>query len=478
LRGDLDAWHPRRWRGPFPEQPASATTDADGRFRIAGLGRDRVVSLACVGPGLQYTSLIAVTRSTTAPPNPRQFNLATFEFVGAPAQVIRGVVRDQATGRPVAGVRMCALLGSPPAFTDANGHFEIHGCPKMPQGYAVMAQPQAGQPYFAAKTSVPDRPGLEPLTVDLDLVGGIPLSGRVTDQASGKPPQAAVVEYYPLFPNLHSSKITNCTAMAPSSAVLQPDGSYSLVVLPGPGVVCVAASPRDSYAVAHVDERELADLFHDGRNHGGNQGLPTAIGAARARILGINAYHALALIDPNEHDKMRALDFTLQLAHTIPGTLVGPDGTPVTGVTVVGLTALAGEEVLDSASFTVQGLNPRRSRDLFFYHQGQELGQVVTVRGDETEPLTVRLAPCGSVVGRLMDQRSNPVPGVTVRLSGARGQEVVAETVRAGRFRAALLPRQKYVLGIYSPRALMGRVGAIEVESGRSRDLGDLTLGD
>jgi RNA polymerase sigma factor (sigma-70 family) len=478
LRGDLQAWSPRRWRGPFPEQPASVTTDADGRFRLTGLGRDRVVSLACVGPGLQDTFLTAVTRPPTETPGLRRVHRATFELVSAPEQPIRGTVRDQATGRPVAGVRVFALLDSPPTFTDANGRFAIHGCPKMPQGYAVMAQPRAGQPYFGAKVSVPDRPGLKPLTVDLDLVGGIPVSGRVTDQATGKPPRAAVVEYYPLFPNPHSSRVTSCFALAPSSVVIRPDGSYRLVVLPGPGVVCVAASPRDSYAVACVDERELADLFHDGRHHGGNQGLPTALGAERARILGINAYHALALIHPNENENMPALNLLVKPARTVHGTLVGPDGAPVRGVAVVGLTALSDEEVLEGASFTIRGLNPQRPRDLFFHHPGKELGRVVTVRGDEAEPLTVRLAPCGLVVGRLVDARGKPVPGVTVRLSGARGAEVTADTDADGRFRAALLSGAQYTLGVYSRRALLRHVDVIEVESGRSKDLGDLPLGD
>jgi RNA polymerase sigma factor (sigma-70 family) len=479
LRGDLDSWHPRRWRGPFPEQPPFETTDAGGRFRITGLGRDRIASLGLAGPGLRNTSFTAVARPAAANPGARRVHMATFEYVTSPSQPIRGVVRDRTTGRPVAGVRIFALLDSPPALTDEAGRFEILGCPKMPQGYTVMAQPQSGQPYFAAKTLVPDRPGFDPLTVNLDLTGGISVSGRVTDQATGRPPRAAVVEYHPLFPNPHSSGLTYCIAMAASSAATGPDGSYRLVVLPGPGVVCVAASPRDSYAVARVDERQLAGLFHDGRNHGGNQGLHTAAGAGMARVLSVNRYNALALINPSERAEMPALDLTLQPGCTVRGRLVGPGGTPLTGVEVVGLTARPDEEVLDSASFLVRGLNPRRGRDLCFHHRARGLGQVVTIRGDEPGPLTVRLDPCGSVVGRLLDKRGNPVPGVRVRLSGRRGLEVVAETDREGRFRAALPPGQTYSLGVYSLRALARNVGEeVEVEPGGSKDLGDLPLGD
>jgi hypothetical protein len=388
------------------------------------------------------------------------------------------VVRDKATGKPVAGVRVCALQNHPPASTDENGRFEILGCPKTPQGYSVMAQPRTGQPYFAARASVPDKPGPDPLTVDLDLASGIPLSGRVTDQATGKPPRAAVVAYYPLFPNAHSSRLTHCSDLAASSALVQPDGSYSLVVLPGPGVVCVGASPRNSYAAARVDDKELANFFHDGIDHGRGQYLYTAVGGGKPKLLQVNKYNALSPINPEARAESRTLDLTLQPARTLHGTVVGPDGKPLTGVEVVGLTAMPDDERLDGASFTVTGLNPRGARHLSFHHTGRGLGKALTVRGDETRPLTVQLEPCGSVLGRLVDRGGNPVRGVTVRLGGGYGMGITAETDRDGRFRGVLLPGQKYSLWLSSSRRLLQRVGQVEVESGRSKDLGDLRLGD
>jgi RNA polymerase sigma factor (sigma-70 family) len=478
LRGETTPSYSRRWLGSFPEQPPDAMTDADGRFRVGGLGRDRIAFFGLVGPSLRDASFMAISRPVATSPNARRVNLATFEHVASPSQPIRGVVRDRATGTPVAGVRMFALLDSPPAFTDDNGCFEILGCPKRPQGYVIMAQPQAGQPYFTGKIDLSDRPGFDPLAVDLDLVGGISISGRVTNQVTSKPPRAALVEYYPLFPNPHSSRLTYCLAMPASSAVVRSDGSYSLVVLPGPGVVCVAASPQDSYAVARVDDSELADLFHDGLNHGGDQGLHTAFGADRARILGINRFSALALINPSETAQIPALDLTLQPAGTVQGNLVDPAGAPLTGVEVVGLSALPDEEMLNSDSFTVTRLNPRRSRDLFFHHPGKELGRVVTIPGDHKGPLTVQLDPCGSVVGRLVNQRGNPMPGITVWLRGGRGLEIMSQTGRDGRFRGSLLPGQSYSLRIQGSWPLARDPGPVEVSSGRSTDVGDLPVLD
>jgi RNA polymerase sigma factor (sigma-70 family) len=477
LQGDFDSWSPRSWRGLLPGQPPGVTTDADGRFRLTGLGRDRVVRLALEGSAISHSTLAAVTRPAGATPFFAGVNGAAFEHVALPSRPIRGVVRDRATGKPVAGVKISASGYPPTAVTDEDGRYELPGCSKT-DVYFVLAQPQTGQPYFAALARVPDGPGLDPLTANLELVGGIRFQGRVTDRETQRPPGAGVVEYYPLFPNPHSSGITSGTETA-SSALIRPDGSHSLVVLPGPGVVCVAASPRNSYAVARVDADDLANFFHDGMDHGEGQCLYTATQKGGRSRCCLNAYHALSLINPDEGTELPALDITLHPARPLKGTVVGPDGQPLTGVRVIGLTALPDEEVLDSASFTVAGLNPRRSRDLIFHHKEKNLGKVLTVRGDETEPLTVPLDPCGSVTGRMVDQGGNPVPGVTVCFSRASiPRAVVAETDGGGRFRAALVPGERHVLMLSNSRRLLRDVGPLEVEPGRSKDLGDLPLSD
>jgi RNA polymerase sigma factor (sigma-70 family) len=478
LRGETASWYARRWRGPLPGQPPGITTDADGRFRLTGLGRDRLVDLALEGPAVWHPLLQAVTRPSAATPLPSGVYGATFEYVASPARSIRGVVRDRATGKPLAGVKISARETNSTTLTDGDGRFEILGCLTSQQGYLVLAQPQTGQPYFAASAQVPEGAGPDPLTVDFDLVSGIPLSGRVTDQSTQKPPRMAVVEYYPLFPNPHSSKITN-GFLAASSAVVHPDGSYRLVVLPGPGAVCVAASPRNSYAVARVDDKELATLVNDGINHDGGHNPLTAVGAGGQDILCVNKYNILSFIDPNETAGFLALDLTLQPARTLQGTVLGPDGEPLTGVRVVGLTAMPYDEMLESASFRVMGLNPRRTRELFFDHGGKNLGKVLTIQGDETRLLQVQLEPCGTVIGRLVDKAGKPVRGVQVGFyrPGDLYIRLNTATNADGRFRMeGLVPGAKYSLT--SSRPPLKDLGWVEVESGRSIDLGDLPLAD
>jgi len=470
-QANADPSSSKAWMGPLPQR-ASAVTGVDGQFRMTGLGRDRIVSIEGEGPAIQDLVLTVATLPVSSARSSIAMHRSEFEHVARASRALRGVVRDQTTGKPVAGVKMTANLSNAITFTDMDGRFEIRGCPKL-GGYGVFAKPQAGQPYFACSVCLNDGPGLDPLNVDFDLGGGIPLQGRVVDLATQKPPKKAIVEYYPLFPNHHSSKILTINLTeAPSSATVEPDGSFRLIVLPGPGVVCVAASPRNRYAVALVESKELASL---GLGPGQTEFLATAVGELGRGTLDLNKYHAVSLINPNNDLDGLKLDLVVQPAGGLLCTVVGPDGTPLTGVEVIGLTAMPRAETLESASCTINGLNPRRARHLFFHHVEKHLGKFLTIRGDEPGPLTVRLDPCGSITGRLVDQNGKPLPKRSLYFQQANtedGTPALADS--AGWFRAFLVPGVKYRL-IQTFRG-PPPVNDVQVESGQSRNLGDLVL--
>lgn len=189
----------------------------------------------------------------------------------------------------------------------------------------------------------------------------------------------------------------------------------------------------------------------------------------------MDRYNALALIKPDGRAAPPELDFTLHPARALRGTVVGPAGEPLAGVRVCGLTSMPDAEVLESAAFTVEGLNPRVPRLLSFHHEEKRLGKVLTLRGEQTEALTVRLEPCGEVIGRVVDRAGKPVAGMRVWFARpANDLSALATTDPQGRFRATLVPGLKYRV----PRRLTKDFDELEVGPGQVRDLGDLLLTD
>jgi RNA polymerase sigma factor (sigma-70 family) len=505
----------RRWPGPFPNQPARLTTGPDGRIRLGGFGPDEVVLLRIEGPGIQYATINVTTRPIKpvmgppmhpgAAPYPRRHFGATFDYVAPPARPIRGVVRDKATGEPVAGVLLRSryigaldrAIGGE-ARTDADGRYELPGYPKS-DTYELVVHPDEGQPYVRMTARLKDTPGLAPLAGDIELVGGIPCRGRLTDKDTGKPVAGAEVIYAPLFPNAALATVKEPLEFPCSVATTRADGTYTAAVLPGPGVLAFSVPRKDSYMRATVTGKDLTDTF--GKDHlfvGAHQQdaegnvmiLLCALGPGNGRVgvrCDVSDFHALLLIKPAEGAATMTRDAALQQGRTLSGKLVDPDGRPVTGATVLGLREGAFEEkALAADTFTVRQLSPRRSRMLVCYHKEKNLGARVDVRGDEAGPLTVRLRPCGAVTGRLVEAADGrPVADQALVLKranyvtneGLPGGEVKAKTDRDGHFRAdGLVPGVGYVIEIPKGREwryITEGTAFYEVEAGQVKDVGE-----
>ena len=79
-RGFVDGWG-----FPAPGQPAAVTTGADGRFRMAGLGRERVVRLEIEGPSIAHELEWAMTRAPEAVGRPCGTQLASTGSIQRPS---------------------------------------------------------------------------------------------------------------------------------------------------------------------------------------------------------------------------------------------------------------------------------------------------------------------------------------------------------------------------------------------------------
>jgi RNA polymerase sigma factor (sigma-70 family) len=478
----------KSWDWPLAGQPAVLTTGKDGRFRLAGAGGERVVHLRVEGPGIASSGLYVMTRATESVKHPKGWTHtygASSDYVAHASRPIRGVVRDKETGKPLAGVSVEHYHGQgPSALTDKEGRYELLGLAKGRQ-YSLVVKPPDGL-YFRLPVRLQDTPGLGPLTCDIELTRGSMVRGRVTDKATGKPIAKARVEYHPLAGNTYASQLTDvCKPCA--EATTGPDGSYELTVLPGQGVIGVAAPRLGAYMPALVAPKELKDFFkaplieEQGEVH-----LTVAGGANSFGAISQNSYNALVLLEPDEKEEGLVKDVALEPPVERKGRVVGPDDQPLTGVTVCGLTR-HGVETLQGAEFTLRGINPRANRPLVFYHKDKNLGfYVKELRGVPSAPLTIKLQPCGSTSGRIIDPDGQPVAGLRLTVQGcalpifgvAGGGSQLVTTDKEGRFRAeGLVPGQEYrvseaqftngILRIYAP---------VRVEPGKHQELGDIKM--
>jgi hypothetical protein len=231
------------WPGPFPGHLAPIKTAADGKFRLTGLGRDRMADLIVEGPDIEYLRIRVTTRpgmTIDGPPHSyflwwKRLYGATFDHLAAPSRPIRGVVCDKQTGKPLAGIQISGPT-THQTRTDKDGRYELLGCAKAKE-YTVAARSTDGPAFISGKLSVADTPGLGPLDVaDIQLVRGVAVRGRLTDKETGKPIKGASITYYPIRPNPYGK--------AGSQTTTGSDGAFALVALPGPGVLAVGLPSR------------------------------------------------------------------------------------------------------------------------------------------------------------------------------------------------------------------------------------------
>jgi RNA polymerase sigma factor (sigma-70 family) len=137
--GSVSAWLDRArgtaiegpWYG-LDKLPASiiATTGPDGRFRLTGIGRDRLAEVFVSGPTITTAQLYIANRDgaaiRTADPFGRgrpgiTYYPRRFEHAAGPTRPIAGTIRDQDTGRPIAGLRIRGMVYERGSLVPARG---------------------------------------------------------------------------------------------------------------------------------------------------------------------------------------------------------------------------------------------------------------------------------------------------------------------------------------------------------------------
>jgi RNA polymerase sigma factor (sigma-70 family) len=448
----------------IPGFPQTVTTDADGRVRLTGIGRDRVLAVMIGGPKVEMQFALLVTRPGPKfqvydnPSTDTKFMAygASFDHIAAPSKPIAGVVRDKDTGKPLAGVRV-SIDGGPflRVVTDQEGKYQLGSLPNIPPGdqqagfgLPVLALPPNDQPYLVGFREVKRGPGLDTTAVNFQLKRGVWVQGTVADKATGKPVRAHI-QYQPSPDNPHRKEVADFTrfpSLPIDLYVTRPDGSFRVPALPGPGII----TARGPYGEYLRDGSASINVTPDGA-------------PVRCRI-------------------------GLEPGRKLSGTILDPEGKPLTGVRVhnVNPRHFWSDKPLETASFTLTAVDPKCHRSLVFLHEEKHLAKVIELQGSEPNPLMVRLEPAGTITGRLVEAEGLPRPGVSCLIffekkddgSVPRYFPERVKTDREGRFRVEGLAaglRYQIIEAGKPPKDLVAVVAkGLSVRAGETKDLGDV----
>jgi len=489
-------------------------TDKEGRFRITGVGSERLVRLRLSGPGVSQDVLHVITRAgfdpaavnkaalgripvqLRLPGQPPQLYGPTITYVASAGRRIEGTVREAGSGKPVAGITIDCVFGFGAgvyAVSDKDGHYKLEGVPKMKQ-YLLTARPPRGSSWLATGARRDDEEGVRPFRIDFTVARGIVVSGRLIDRATGKGVRGSI-RFVPLPSNKYAGKpgydSYNYSRMMGDD--VDADGRFKLAVPPGPGVLMAEVYGGEKanggqelcpYKQAEFDakDREHVKLIENGEHR-----FFTAINNSREFL---DLENAVKYLDLAPDAGTATCDLFVERGMTQTVRIEDPEGKPLMGTMVAGVTAKwpIVYPIKDSTC-TIFALDPKKPRQLFFFHAERKLGGSLTVRGDEKGPLTVRLAPLGAVTGRLLDRDGQPLAGAFVDLiplvtpgtARALYQQLAQyrppiRTDKDGRFRLeGIVPDMQFMLSIYRGRTDFDGeppIGMRQVKPGQTLDLG------
>lgn len=418
---------------PRPRTYPTTNTGPDGRFKLIGVGPAQIAKLRITGPAIAMDHLY-VTGREGAEVRARMrisrseivFHPRKLEIVAPPTKPIEGVVRDKETGKPLAGITLQAAVYEEhslipyhgiEATTNDQGFYRLAGLPKAP-AYRVFAEPGAGQPYPRATfRAAGNSPAFAPVSFDIALKRGIWVRGKVTEKGSGRPVQPgsdmddafgqrkqAYVEVFAFADNPYVNKFPGYRDGKPSFADVI-DGQYEVLALPGRSLICV---------------RVRGDLTR----YRGSVGAETIRGynpdltAFRTYpyMASVGNYHDFAELNLDPKAESATLDLQVDPGRTITVKAVDPDGKPVAGTMASGVTDLFSFIAYPQSSSEIEvfALAPSHPRRVIVTHAGRKLIGSVYLKGDEPSPLTLRLQPSGTIVGRVVDEDGKPRGGISI----------------------------------------------------------------
>jgi len=394
--GNDDSIGPPPWWFDPPEGlrawPKLVTTDGQGRFTLAGIGRDFSVSL--------YVHDIRFARQrlelkTDDRQGPKDVALAL-----QPATIIEGRVLAADTSQPIphAVISIAASYGMfGGMFTtkyqaDAQGRFTAN--PSPGDYFRMSAFAPDGQ-YLARRDEFAWTKGAVKKEIEIKLPRGVVIRGKVTEQGTGRPLAGVNVHYFP------RNSLEGILNGLEASVASKDDGSFAVAVLPGKGYLLVLAPTLD-YLLEEIGSRTLYEKGQPG---------------------GMRHYaHDIIAYDVNAHDSPE-ISAVLRPGKTVRGRVVGPEGQSVKDAAIITRLVVdprnliwsgSGIHVLDvharDGRFELHGLDPEKSEPVYFLDADHQYGTVVELSGKQAgEEVMVRLLPCGQAKARFVKPDGKPI---------------------------------------------------------------------
>jgi RNA polymerase sigma factor (sigma-70 family) len=491
-----------------------AVTDTKGRFQLSGGGSDRMVYLEIRGEGIAHATLPigarpgfdpsalnksarnrATMQGPSIPAPPPVLYGPTFEYVALPARIVEGVVRELGSGKPIPGVRIHGSADNrtqSEAISDKEGRYCLEGLPKVKRyAYFYATSPGDGPWLTTIQGGVEGAEGLQPVRVDFTMARGVILTGRVIDRATGKGVVGSVMFVY-----LPDNKFAGKQGYDPfmGSYATDSEGRFRLKVAPGTGVLEAAAtgmrgSNRFMPAQFDAEDRKHITFTADGD-------FVTIPGGAGF----LKVHNAVKWMDLAPDAGVVEQNLYLERGATAKVRIDDAQGSPLAGTIVSGIDAMPAQHVQEAyvaseAECTIVALDPHQPRKVIFYHPKRRLAGTLLVRGDEKQPLTVRLTPTGTVTGCIKDADGQPLQGAEIDI-GAFGQPISpnlnylyvhlkftglpVRTDKQGRFvLEAVVPDEKFALGIRRLGAYLDggpRTRGLQIKTSQTLDLGDIRV--
>ncbi|WP_435009733.1 sigma-70 family RNA polymerase sigma factor [Tundrisphaera lichenicola] len=376
--------------------PIGATTDADGRFAINGIPRDRVASLVVSIP---FHERVFAYAATTDDPQAdaigktyasgkmiehrRPVHTGDFTITARRTDhILIGRVVFEADGKPAAKANV--LRGMNRLKTDEDGRFRIEGLPAGKMELHVNADGSDAAPFDGVIT-VPEGPA--EFEHEIVLPRGLILKGRVADGKTGAGVEKVLVYYVPKY---EADQIPTLFLL---SETTDADGRFRMVVPPGRGTLDLRTIPQEFAQPERRSTGQPADPKFS------------------------------AEIDGKGGQEIEVAEFKLDRGGVVTLRVIDPQGRPVPDAQVDirdanrGFNQKPGRTDSDGR-FQVIGLESGKETVVDILAEPLKLGATIEVTdaGPISGSPEVRLQPLVKISGRVLDEEGKPLGGSQVQL--------------------------------------------------------------